>query len=56
MLSIIEDEGLFVDAIEPSSNVFCTSPIVTYLDLWTGNDRDQEAATLLAQALIPWLQ
>ena len=55
MLSIVEDEGLFFDAIEPASDVFCTSPIVTYLDLWTGNDRDQEAAKHLAEEFFSWM-
>ena len=50
------DESLFHDAIEPAPNVFCTSPIVTYLDLWTGSDRDREAAEHLAGEFFPWLK
>lgn len=51
----LTDESLFHDATEPSPNVFCTNPIVTYLDLWTGSDRDREAAEHLAGELFPWL-
>ena len=49
------DESLFEDASEPRPNTFCTSPIVTYLDLWNGNDRDREAAAHLAGKFFPWL-
>ena len=50
------DESLFHDASEPAPNVFCTNPIVTYLDLWTGSDRDREAAEHLAGEFFPWLK
>ena len=56
VLRIPTDEGLFDDAIEPAPGVFCTSPVITYLDLWNGNDRDREAAGHLAGKLFPWLQ
>ena len=55
VVHIPTDENLFDDAIEPSPNVFCTNPIVTYLDLWNGSDRDREAAEHLAGELFPWL-
>ncbi len=50
------DDGLFCDAVEPSPGIFCTSPLVTYLDLWNGNDRQREAAAHLAEECFPWLQ
>ena len=56
ILSVIDDEGIFNDASNPFTNVFCTSPVVTYLDLWTGNDRDQEAAEHLASEFFPWMR
>ena len=56
VLQIPTDESLFHDASEPGSDVFCTSPIVTYLDLWTGSDRDREAAEHLAGEFFPWLK
>lgn len=51
----IADESIFDDAIEPLPGLFCTSPIVTYLDLWCGNDRDREAANHLAREALPWI-
>ena len=56
VLLVPTDESLFHDASEPAPNVFCTSPIVTYLDLWTGSDRDREAAEHLAGEFFPWLK
>ena len=55
-LIVPTDESLFHDASEPAPNVFCTGPVVTYLDLWTGGDRDREAAEHLAGAFFPWLK
>ncbi len=55
ILRIPLDESLFEDAIEPSRGIYCTSPIITYLDLWNGNDREREAAELLAEEYFPWL-
>lgn len=54
-LFIPNDDGLFDDAVQPAPGVFCASPIVTYLDLWTGNDRDREAADHVASKCFPWL-
>ena len=51
----IADESIFDDAIEPLPGLFCTSPIVTYLDLWCGNDREREAADHLAREALPWI-
>ena len=54
-LHIPTDESLFDDASEPAPAVFCTDPIVTYLDLFQGSERDREAAEHLAGELFPWL-
>ncbi len=54
-LLILNDDGLFDDAVQPAPGVFCASPIVTYLDLWNGNDRDREAADHVASKCFPWL-
>lgn len=54
-LHIPIDEGLFEDAIEPAPGIFCTSPIITYLDLWNGNERDREAAEHMVTEYFPWL-
>ena len=56
VLHVPTDESLFDDASEPGPSVFCTSPIVTYLDLWNGSDREREAAEHLAGELFPWLK
>ena len=56
VLHVPTDESLFDDAREPAPNVFCTSPIVTYLDLWNGSDRDREAAEHLAGEFFSWLK
>ncbi len=56
VLRIPTDESLFDDALEPRPGVFCTSPIITYLDLWSGNDRDREAAEHLGREFFPWLR
>ena len=56
VIHIPNDESLFDDAIEPAPGIFCTSPIITYLDLWNGNDRDREAAAYLAKEFFPWAE
>ena len=50
------DDSLFDDAVEPGPGIFCTSPIITYLDLWNGNERQREAASHLAEEFFPWLR
>ena len=55
ILRIPNDETLFEDAVEPAPGIFCASPVVTYLDLWNGNDRDREAADHMAAKCFPWL-
>lgn len=50
-----KDQTLLADAVQPSPGIFCTSPIVTYLDLWNGSDRDREAADHLASKYFRWL-
>ena len=54
ILLIPTDESLFEDAVQPAPGIFCASPIITYLDLWNGNDRDREAANYLASKCFPW--
>ena len=55
VVHLITDDSIFDDAIEPSPGIFCTSPIITYLDLWSGNDREREAANHLAKEALPWI-
>ena len=56
VLYVPTDGNLFDDASEPGPSVFRTSPIVTYLDLWNGSDREREAAEHLAGEHFPWLK
>ena len=55
ILRIPNDETLFEDAVEPAPGIFCANPVVTYLDLWNGTDRDREAADHMAAKCFPWL-
>ena len=55
IVQILKDQTLLADAVQPSSDIFCTSPIVTYLDLSNGSDRDREAADHLASKYFQWL-
>ena len=55
ILRVPNDETLFEDAVEPAPGIFCANPVVTYLDLWHGNDRDREAADHMAAKCFPWL-
>ena len=55
IVRIPNDESLLEDAVQPAPGIFCTSPIITYLDLWLGNDREREAADRLASRCFPWL-
>ena len=55
ILRVPADDSLFNDAVEPAPGIFCTDPIVTYLDLWNGGDRDRETADHLAEECFPWL-
>ena len=54
VLRIISDESLFEDAVQPAPDTFCVSPLIAYLDLWNGNDRDRESADHLAAKCFPW--
>lgn len=56
VLHVLTDETLFDDATEAAPKVFCANPVVTYLDLWNGNDRDREAAEYLAGEFFPWMK
>ena len=55
ILRIPNDASLFEDAVQPVPGIFCANPVVTYLDLWNGNDRDREAADHMAAKCFPWL-
>ncbi len=55
VLRIPADDTIFEDVFEPAPGVFCTSPVITYLELWNGGDRDREAAQYVAKEFFAWL-
>ena len=50
----LDDEGPLLDAREAVPGIVTTSPIQTYLDLWTSGDRGLEAAEHLRREAIGW--
>ena len=55
IIHILKEDCYFDGAIQPTPGIYCTAPILTYLDLWNGNDRSREAADFLAGKYFPWL-
>ena len=55
VIQVVNDRGILRDSVEVVPRILCTDPITTYLDLWNGNDREREAAEILAQEYFPWL-
>ena len=55
IIHILKDDCYFDGAIQPKPGIYCTAPILTYLDLWNGNDRSREAADFMAGKYFPWL-
>ena len=49
-LSLNVGDGEYVRLVESGAR------IITYLDLWNGNDRDREAAEYVAREFFPWLE
>ena len=47
-------EGVFLDAVNPSPGIFCTSPVQTFLDLSASGERGNEAAQHLRSKLLRW--
>ncbi len=54
LIHVLDDLGLFFDALKPTSSVVCTSTIQTYLDLSKSGERGQEAADHLKQDMLTW--
>lgn len=49
-----KDDGVFVDKVEPAPGIDCTSPVQTFLDLWSAGERGREAAEHLRQRGTQW--
>lgn len=54
VVSVLEDDGLFRDAVEAAPGALCTSPVQTYLDLAHAGERGREAADHLRRELLKW--
>ena len=55
IIHILKDNSYFNGAIQPKPGIYCTDPILAYLDLWNRNDRSREAADFLSGKYFPWL-
>jgi len=49
-----DDEGIFLDTLEPAPGIFTTGVVQTYLDLSTQGERGQEAAEHLRKEWMEW--
>lgn len=47
-----KDEGVFLDRVNPAPDVWCTSPVQTYLDLLVSGERNAEAAAHLRREVL----
>lgn len=56
VITLVKDEGLLADTIEPATGAICTSPVQTYLDLTLTGERGEEAAHHLREATMTWPQ
>ena len=56
VITLVKDEGLLADTIEPATGAVCTSPVQTYLDLTLTGERGEEAAQHLREATMRWPQ
>lgn len=54
VVSVLDDDGLFRDAMEAAPGAFCTSPVQTYLDLAHAGERGREAADHLRRERLKW--
>ena len=53
-VTIPNDDGLFLDSVEPAPSIICTSPVQTYLDLTVAGERGSEAAEHLRSEQLKW--
>lgn len=53
-ITVPNDEGIFLDAIEPAPGIVTTGVIQTYLDLTAQGERGQEAAEHLRNEWMEW--
>ena len=56
VIQVVNNGSILKDRVEFERQTLCADPIMTYLDLWNGNDREREAAEFLARKHFPWLE
>jgi len=54
VITVLNDDGLLYDTIEPAPGAVCTSPVQTYLDLSVAGERGAEAAEHLRKEKLSW--
>ncbi|MGO1077466.1 type IV toxin-antitoxin system AbiEi family antitoxin [Inquilinus sp. CA228] len=54
VVTVVDDDGPLLDAVEPARGIRVTSPVQTYLDLAIAGDRGQEAAEHLRRECLQW--
>ncbi|KVZ50565.1 hypothetical protein WL18_04650 [Burkholderia ubonensis] len=54
VITLVGDDGVLADTIEPVPGAVCTSPVQTYLDLTLAGERGEEAARHLREATMKW--
>lgn len=53
-VTVVEDEGVFLNSVEPVPGAACTSLVRTYLDLSAAGERGREAADHLRRQQLGW--
>jgi len=54
LVTVLDDEGVLLDAVRPAPQIVTTSPVQTYLDLNDSGDRGREAAEFLRHQELQW--
>lgn len=54
VVTLLKDQGLFRDTVEPVPGAVCTDPVQTYLDLTAAGERGREAAEHLRRERLSW--
>jgi hypothetical protein len=54
VVTVLKDQDLLHDTVEPAPGAICTSPVQTYLDLTVAGERGQEAADHLRREKLTW--
>jgi hypothetical protein len=54
VVTVLDEPGLFLDAMEPAVGITCTSLVETYLELAHSGERGKEAADFFRQQKLKW--